>query len=356
MRRMFKAAALALMVVVAINGPCHAQSDPSAFPPIGRMISVDGHQVHIYCTGTGAPTVILEGGRTAGSLVWAWVQRDVSKVSRVCSYDRPGYGWSDPTDIPLDAAHTSQQLHAFLQAANEKPPYIVVGHSMGGAYARMFAGDHREELAGLVLVDATHPSMMTSGAEIGLPPIDKPQGGSLGTVLVSSGMLPLAMQLGIVKTGYDDSWAGLPPEFVPALKAFTTSPQFFETYTKETPTFADSLNQISSLDGLGNMPLTVISSDKWVDKDQETAERRAEWQKKQQRKWLSISTKSQFLIVPGADHNSLLNNKDHAGIVANAIVKMVEARRRASKTALQHVTDRNASRHHDNVPGSETGR
>ena len=64
MRRMFKAAALALMVVVAINGPCHAQSDPSAFPPMGRMISVDGHQVHIYCTGTGAPTVILEGGRT----------------------------------------------------------------------------------------------------------------------------------------------------------------------------------------------------------------------------------------------------------------------------------------------------
>ena len=78
---------------------------------------------------------------------------------------------------------------------------------------------------------------------------------------------------------------------------------------KETPTFADSLNQISSLDSLGNMPVTIVSSDNWIDKDVETAERRGDWQKRQQRNWLTISTKSQFLIVPDADHNSLLTTR-----------------------------------------------
>ena len=190
---------------------------------------------------------------------------------------------------------------------------------------------------------------------MGLPPLDKPRGGSLGAFLASSGMLPVAMPLGIVKTDHVDSRNGLPAEFVPVLKAFTTSPQFLKTSMKETPTFADSLNQISSLDSLGNMPVTIVWSDKWIDKDVETAERHGEWQKRQQRNWLTISTKSQFLIVPDADHNSLLNNKDHANIVANAIVKWVEARRRSLKMDFQRVTDQNPTRDHANLPGDERG-
>ena len=82
-------------------------------------------------------------------------------MSRVCSYDRPGYGWSDPADAAIDATLTSQQLYALLEAATkEQGPYILVGHSIGGAYLRMFAAQHREEVAGLVLVDATPPSYL----------------------------------------------------------------------------------------------------------------------------------------------------------------------------------------------------
>jgi hypothetical protein len=82
----------------------------------------------------------------------------------------------------------------------------------------------RAEVAGLVLVDATTPSILTTGAEVGLPPIDQ-QGGSVVPFLASSGLPPMAMSLGIVKSSYDDRWNELPPEFVPALKAFMTSPQ-----------------------------------------------------------------------------------------------------------------------------------
>ena len=99
MKRAVARLAWALMLVLpngaAISGQ---QSDLAAIPPLGRMILVNGRHVHLYCTGAGAPTVLLEAGLGWASLNWALVQRDIAKTSRVCSYDRPGYGWSDPTD------------------------------------------------------------------------------------------------------------------------------------------------------------------------------------------------------------------------------------------------------------------
>jgi pimeloyl-ACP methyl ester carboxylesterase len=104
----------------------------------------------------------------------------------VCSYDRPGYGWSDPIDAPIDAANVSRQLYALLRAGNENGPYVMVGHSLGGAYARMFAAEHREESAGLVLMDASNPSVLTTSVDVGLPPIRK---GSFAALLASSDIL-----------------------------------------------------------------------------------------------------------------------------------------------------------------------
>src|SRR5262249_17490631 len=132
-----------------------AQPDLANFAPLGRMVTVDEIGLHLYCAGTGKPTVLLEEGAGGGSPYWAWIQRAVAKVTRVCSYDRPGYGWSDSDDGPRDATAVVRRLTALLNAANETGPYLAVGHSLGGAYLRLFADRHREELAGLVLVDAT---------------------------------------------------------------------------------------------------------------------------------------------------------------------------------------------------------
>jgi len=289
------------------------------------MILVDGRHIHLYCTGAGAPTVILEAGLGQASLNWALVQEDIAKTSRVCSYDRPGYGWSDPAYVPMDAANTSQQLYALLQAAGEKAPYLAVGHSLGGAYARMFAAEHRKDVAGLVLVDATNPSHMTTAAEVGLPPIDQ---GSSWDFLASSDMLwKTAVGLGIARFTYDADLSDFPSDMAPVMKAFMTSPQRGRMAVKERASISDTLRQIGALNSLGNLPVTVISSDRWIDADAEIAAKRAEWNKRQQRNHLAISANSRFVIIPGADHLSLLSNKDHAYAVANAIVKMVEGRR-----------------------------
>ena len=351
--RMSLSGALGLTLLPLLGG-CAAltenstrlQNNMASVPPTGRMISVDGRQVHLYCTGTGAPTVILETGKGGGSVHWAWIQRDVAKVSRVCSYDRPGYGWSDPTEAPMDAVNTSRQLYALLKAANEKEPYVAVGQSIGGDYARMFATEHRQEVAGLVLVDASSPSVLTTYAEVGLPPFEK---SAMASVLASSGsVLQVGKNLGLVRTTYSETWNKLPPDVRPTMEAFVANPQLIPTSVKESQSLGDSLMQVRALDSLGDMPVTVIASDKWIDPDPDLAAKRAEWNKRQQRNWLAISTNSRFLIVPGADHMSLLSTKEHAAAVADSIVKMV-------KTVKEHMRSPGRTTRHQSPRQSSVG-
>jgi len=321
-------ATMAMLTAGAAMSDCSSrhQSDLASIPPMGRMILVNGHQVHLYCTGAGAPTVILEAGLGWASLNWAWVQRDIAKTTRVCSYDRPEYGWSDRSDVPMDAANTSAQLYALLQAASEKGPYIIVGQSLGGAYARMFAAKHRSEVAGLVLVDATNPSHETTAAEVGLPRLAP--AASAAFVASNDILWQLAVGLGIVRSTIAVDVTDFPPDLAPAMKVFLPSLQRARAAAREGGSLSDTLSQIRSLGSLGNLPVTVIASDRWVDADAETAAKRAEWNKRQQRNWLAISTNSRFLIIPGADHLSLLSNKDHAHAVADVVVKMAAGRRR----------------------------
>jgi L-ascorbate metabolism protein UlaG (beta-lactamase superfamily)/pimeloyl-ACP methyl ester carboxylesterase len=126
----------------------------------GAMIDVGGRRLHVNCVGNGQPTVVLEAGEVAFALDWSLVQPEVSKTTRVCSYDRAGSGWSDPTDRPETAQGVIADLHAALRAAGERPPYVLVGHSLGGIYARAFEHGYPDEVAGLVLVDATHEDVL----------------------------------------------------------------------------------------------------------------------------------------------------------------------------------------------------
>src|SRR5574341_1475973 len=95
------------------------------FPHPGRMVSVGDHQLHIYCTGEGPPTVVLEAPATGMSAAWGWVQPDVAAVTRVCSYDRAGLGWSEAGDRRFDPANVVEELHALLQRSGELRPYVL---------------------------------------------------------------------------------------------------------------------------------------------------------------------------------------------------------------------------------------
>jgi pimeloyl-ACP methyl ester carboxylesterase len=187
-------------------------------PPPGRLIEVDGHRLHLNCTGTGTPTVILEEGAGGGSLNWTWIQRKVVATTRVCSYDRPGHAWSDSTETPRDAETVSRELDALLRSAGENGPFIAVGHSLGGPYARMFAARQGRNVIGLVLVDATPPNALTATAEVGMPP---PGAGAVASFIAShTAFWQIADGVGLIRSGHDIDWNDFPPDVVPAMQSY----------------------------------------------------------------------------------------------------------------------------------------
>jgi pimeloyl-ACP methyl ester carboxylesterase len=130
--------------------------DDLRYPPPGQFVQVNGRNIHYVSMGHNAPTIILDVGLGADLNWWNLVQSEVSKVARVVSFDRPGYGWSDSGISPRTSKQIVPELHELLQAAKLKSPYILVGHSFGGANMRLYANTYPEEVAGLILVDACH--------------------------------------------------------------------------------------------------------------------------------------------------------------------------------------------------------
>lgn len=123
------------------------------FPHPGRLIEVGNHQLHLYCTGEGAPTVVLEAAAAGVSVGWAWVQDDLDRVTRVCSYDRAGLGWSEAGEDGYGATRVPEELHTLLEHAGERGPFVIAGHELGASFARMYASRFREQTAALVLID-----------------------------------------------------------------------------------------------------------------------------------------------------------------------------------------------------------
>ncbi len=123
----------------------------------GRLVATGTHQLHIDCVGEGLPTVVLEAPATGMSAAWGWVQPEVARLTRVCSYDRTGLGWSDAGDRPYQPSAGAGELHTLLQSAGEPGPYVVVGQGLGAAFAVLFAAQFGSDVAGLVLVDPPAP-------------------------------------------------------------------------------------------------------------------------------------------------------------------------------------------------------
>lgn len=132
------------------------------FPRPGGLVSVGDHQLHIYCTGTASPTVVLEAPAAGLSAAWGEVQRRLSGTMRVCSYDRAGLGWSESGDRPFEPARVPAELRTLLTRANEHGPFVIAGQGLGAAFARMYAARPDSAAAALVLIDPP-PAHSTAG-------------------------------------------------------------------------------------------------------------------------------------------------------------------------------------------------
>ncbi|NOH04326.1 MAG: alpha/beta hydrolase [Chloroflexi bacterium] len=149
-----------LMIAGALYQSAASASDAKKYPPPGELYDVGEYRLHLYCTGEGSPTVILEAGAGNPALGWYFVQKEAARFTRICSYDRPGYGWSEPASSPLTREQVATTLHQLLETAGVSGPFILVGHSAGGEYIRVFEKQYPSEVLGMVFVDSSHETDM----------------------------------------------------------------------------------------------------------------------------------------------------------------------------------------------------
>ena len=149
----------ALVLVQAASLLAQGGTVPARPAPLGRLVDIGGYRLHLYCTGSGSPTVILMHGFADFSFTWALVQPAVAQVTRVCSYDRAGRAWSDPGPPPRGLQRISDELHVLLGHSGERGPFILVGQSWGGLVPRLYQPQHPADVAGVVFVDASHEDM-----------------------------------------------------------------------------------------------------------------------------------------------------------------------------------------------------
>jgi pimeloyl-ACP methyl ester carboxylesterase len=212
----------------------------------GQRIDVGGYRMHIDCTGQGSPTVILESGLGDTYVSWRKVQPQIAKFARVCSYDRAGLGYSDSSSQPRTSKTMAHELHALLRAAEIPPPYVLVGHSMGGFNVRLYASLYRSEVAGMVLVDASHPDQ-----ENRFPPELKNMEGSW---LREAEFLEYTMPLGV-------------PRLMelcdkePVERAAECNFHSAQEGVAELKAFSASAAETAVTGTLGDLPLAVLSHD-----------------------------------------------------------------------------------------------
>ncbi|MEZ4672551.1 MAG: alpha/beta hydrolase [Anaerolineae bacterium] len=311
---------VALLVVIPVLGMAYQTvaeaSDKGSYPPPGQMVVVDGHQLHINCTGAGSPTIILEAGAYSFSSEWYWVQRQLESTNRVCSYDRAGNGWSEAVSGPRDGLTIVHELHALLQAASVPPPYIMVGHSLGGVTNPIYANQYPGEVQGLVLVDSAVP--------IGLNWSDVEFQAYMDANASAYGIMMTLGRVGALRFIIRNEFRGYgyPQQIVDELTAFKSTLTDVNTWDAEVRLAQWELSQqANAVKDAGEMPLVIL----WAGHPELTA---PEDRAKLESIWALVSvtsSNSDTRVVDGSDHGSIIGNEAYAAQVTQAVHDVLES-------------------------------
>lgn len=289
--------------------------DRSAAPAPGRFVEVEGHRMHLHCTGEGRPTVILEAGATGFAQTWAWIQPELSRTTRVCSYDRPGMGWSEDRDTDHDALTLAQHLRTLLDVAGESGPYVMVGHSLGGPFVQAFTGLFGEEVVGVGLVDPSHPDQLDRFG----PEIRAQQETFHGMIAVASRLAPLGVLRATNVLGRNAE--GLPESDYRSARMHAASATHLRTSHAELAAWDRSMDAVRRVTSLGSRPTVVISAtetmegmpDGFIDINHDMHAELAH-----------LSTRGHHVKLGGTDHFSLLMVQEHALQTAGILRRLVE--------------------------------
>jgi pimeloyl-ACP methyl ester carboxylesterase len=291
-----------LTVVAALTGATYqwlaTRRDLAATPFPGRLVDIGGYRLHLWCTGSGAPAVILDTGLGGSSAGWGFVQPDVARFTRVCSYDRAGMGYSDPGPRPRTARRIASELAELLARSGIDGPVVLVGASIAGLNIRVFASDRPERAAGLVLVDASHEDQTHE-----VPRLAR--------------FVPLLSTIGIfrlVGVSFGESVESLAPSVRPYARATRFRAAGFQAAADELIHIRESALEVRSSRRQLSIPVLVVTGGRGADEN---------W-RQLQRDQASLSERGCLIVAERSGH---VVSVDQPEVVVDAIRTVVETAR-----------------------------
>jgi pimeloyl-ACP methyl ester carboxylesterase len=317
-RALFRTTLFVMVLATAgmIYQTAATESDQRKYPPPGELVNVDGYKMHIYCSGEGSPTIILDHAGGGSSMDWALIQPQLAEHTRVCAYDRAGYGWSDYNPAPRTLKQQVVELQGLLQGAHEQGPFILVGHSYGARVDRVFAANHPDEVAGIVLMDAgllyddpRYPAETLAEFE-----------SENNMIHTARWLAPLGV-VRLLQPLMSNSSFDFPGDAQRTNESFSATSRYWRSLNDQTaalPTVFEEEHQVSSL---GDIPLLVLLSSEPNDATHKV------WTQANI-EMTDLSTHGSYEIVQGATHFSLVYRQDDAKASADGILQVLNTVRK----------------------------
>lgn len=328
---------ISCLLLIVISGFVYewiaSKQDKLKYPPLGKMVDAGGYRLHIHKLGSGSPTILLESGSGESSLSWRDIPGKLSSFATVVSYDRAGYAWSEEAASARTGENIVRELHIALKNADIPAPYILVGHSLGGMYSRLYAQTYSDEVAGLVLVDARPENDTRRTHEIYAKERPKVNPSPLISILLErSGafrLFPNFMLTGRVEHQERRSFVNI-----------VASPKYFRSVAEEGDLASTTENAIRG-QHLGNLPVRVIARGIQQNLTQFGISKSGNDQIEQswqigQREMLNISTNSKFIVAKKSDHMII---HDQPELVIQVIRELISITNRPQSTVTKTNTD-----------------
>ena len=314
---------LVFLMAVGIGYEDYALNEEGKLPPPpGEMINVDGHPTHLYCLGDGQPVVIMDTGLSMWSTHMRQVQQEISNFTRVCAYDRAGYGWSESALKPRTSRQIAEELHALLQKAGIEGPYILFGHMFGTINTRLYADLYPEDIQGLLLFEpAVEEDLQTISPFVG----------DTAKQRYYLHLYSYASRIGLVRIITPQNLFYFPSMLINDLpqkshadaQSIASSAQFWRTTLAEQKAIQTSFDQLENTGSLEDMPLIIVASEDYLNNDDGTVDNIAPLSDRREiiEKLAELSSRGKYVIINDSSANILYKQTAKLADIIRQLIK-----------------------------------